>query len=145
MSNAPSQFDREPPATKTASQTSKSSATKKRYQAFATAGKPVPYMEILYVMQPSQAPQSRFLMATVFSTDCDTSFTLIYSYMAVEVKGHNLKEVRRAIQNGRCEFIQEWHDNEFIRPSKDAPVIESVRFIVGDKLDDILSPYRGKE
>jgi len=76
---------------------------------FDTAGKPVPYMEILCVMQPSQAPKSRFLMATVFGTDFDKTFTLIYSYMAVEIKGHNLKEVRRAIQNGRCEYIPEYY------------------------------------
>src|SRR2546429_598651 len=61
---------------------------------------------------------------------------------AVEVKGRNLKEVRRAIQTGRCEFIQEYNENEFLKPSKDAPVIESIRFIMGEKLEDILSTYK---
>lgn len=99
-------------------------------------------MEIRCILQPSQAPQSRFLMATIFSADFDETLTLIYSYMAVEVRGRNLKEARRAIQNGRCEFIQEYHENEFLPPGKDAPVIESIRFIMGEKLDDILTSYK---
>ncbi len=60
----------------------------------------------------------------------------------MEVKGRNLKEVRRAIQTGRCEFIQEYNENEFLKPGKDAPVIESIQFITGEKLDGILSTYK---
>jgi len=81
-------------------------------------------------------------MAVVFSVDYDDAFTLLYSFMAVEIKGHNLKEVRRAIQTGRCEFIQEYNKNEFLKPGKGAPLIESIRFITGEKLDDILSTYK---
>ncbi|MDQ2716814.1 MAG: hypothetical protein M3Z08_18060, partial [Chloroflexota bacterium] len=116
---------------------------KRPYEAFDASGKPVPYTEILCVTQPSQSPQSRFFMAAVFSADFAEAFTLIYSYMAVEVKGRNLREVRRAIQTGRCEFIQEYHENEFVPPSRGAPVIESIKFITGEKLDDILSSYKG--
>ena len=95
--------------------------------------------------QPSQSPQSRFFLAAVFSADFDEALTLLYSFMAVEIKGKNLKEVRQAIQNSRCEFIQEYHENEFVAPGKDDPVIESIRFITGDKLDDILSTYQASK
>lgn len=81
-------------------------------------------------------------MAAVFSTDYDDAFTLLYSFMAVEVKGRNLKEVRRALQIGRCEFIQEYHENEFQNPGNDAPVIETIKFITGEKLDDILASHK---
>ncbi|GHO54168.1 hypothetical protein [Ktedonobacter robiniae] len=81
-------------------------------------------------------------MATVFSADYDKAFTLIYSFMAVEIKGRNLKEIRHAMQTGRCEFIQEYHENEFAQPAKGAAIIESVRFITGEKMDDILSTYK---
>ncbi len=81
-------------------------------------------------------------MAAIFSSDYDDAFTLIYSFMAVEVKGKNLREVRRAIQNGRCEFIQEFHEEEFQKPSKDVPIIEAIKFIAGEKLEDILSSHR---
>ena len=46
--------------------------------------------EILCVSQPSQAPQSRFFLASVFSADYDDSFTLVYSFMAVELRAHIL-------------------------------------------------------
>ena len=81
-------------------------------------------------------------MAAVFSNDFDDAFTLIYSFMAVEVKGRNLKAIRQAVQQGRCEFIQEYHENEFHKPAKNAPVIESIRFITGDKMDDILASHK---
>lgn len=100
-------------------------------------------MEILCITQPSQSPQSRFLLAAVFSSDYDTAFTLIYSFMAVEIRGKHLKEMRQAIQNSRCEFIQEYHENEFLPPGKNEPVIESIQFLTGSKLDDILTTYKG--
>ena len=115
---------------------------KKPYEAYAKNGRPCPYTEILCVSQPSQSPQSRFFLAAVFSADFDDAFTLLYSFMAVEIKGRNLKEVRQAVQNGRCEFIQEYDANTFLPPAKGAPVVESIRFIAGEKLDDILSAYK---
>ncbi|MFL5660513.1 MAG: hypothetical protein ACJ8BW_04100, partial [Ktedonobacteraceae bacterium] len=95
--------------------------------------------------QPSQSPQSRFFLTAVFSADFDDSFTLLYSFMAVEIKGKNLKEVRQAIQNGRCDFIQEYNEEEFLPPPKGDPVIESIHFVAGDKMEDILSAYKSKK
>jgi hypothetical protein len=120
---------------------SKTSTAKRRYEAFDNTGKPSPYTEIRCVLQPSQSPQSRFFMAAVFSADYDEAFTLLYNYMAVEVKGRNLGAVRRAIQSGRCEFIQEYNENEFTKPGRGEPVIEEIKFIAGEKLDDILSSH----
>jgi hypothetical protein len=125
---------------------SKASTERRSYEAYDKRGKPYPYTEIRCITQPSQSLQSRFFLAAVFSSDDDDAFTLLYSFMAVEVRGRNLREVRQAIQQSRCEFIQEYHENEFPLPGKDDPVIESIRFIAGDKLDDILSAYKaGKE
>ena len=121
---------------------SKTGTGKKPYEAFDSIGKPSPYTEIRCVLQPSQSPQSRFFLAAVFSADYDDALTLIYSFMAVEIRGRNLREVRQAIQNGRCEFIQEYDENKFHPPGKSEPVIESIRFIAGEKLGDILSTYK---
>ena len=140
MGDQLSRFRREQPATR--ADTPIATVGKRTYEAFDKTGRPSLYTEIRSIMQPSQSPQFRFFIAAVFSTDYDDNFTLIYSYMAVEIKGKHLKEVRRAIQNGRCEFIQEFHKNEFIPPGKGEPVIESIKFITGEKLDDILSSYR---
>ena len=144
MNDSLSQF-RRGQATWTTANDNKASKTgtgKKPYEAFNSTGKPSPYTEIRCVLQPSQSPQARFFLAAVLSADFDDAFTLLYSFMAVEVKGKNLKEVRQAIQKGRCEFIQEYNENEFMKPGKDAPVIESIRFITGEKHDDILSAYK---
>jgi hypothetical protein len=118
------------------------SVGKKTYEAFDKRGRPSPYLEIRCVVQPSQAPQSRYLMDVVYSTDFDDGFTLLFSFLAVEVRGKNLADIRRAIQLGACEFIQEYHENEFAAPGKNEPVIESIRFITGEKLDDILATYK---
>ena len=91
---------------------------KKPYEAYDKSGKPCPYTEILCVSQPSQSPQARFFLATVFSADFDEAITLLYSFMAVEIKGKHLKEVRQAVQNGKCGFIQEYDENEFLPPAK---------------------------
>jgi hypothetical protein len=141
MSDPLSQFRRKQTPASTESKPEVS--VKRAYHAFDTADKPASYTEIRCILQPSQSLQSRFLMAVVFSSDYDDAFTLIYSFLAVEIRGQHLKDVKRAIQNGRCEFIQEYHENEFVKPPKDAPVIDSVKFITGEKLDDILSAYRG--
>lgn len=118
---------------------------KKPYEPYDKKGKPCSYMEILCISQPSQSPQSRFFLTAVFSADFDDSFTLLYSFMAVEIKGKNLKAVRQAIQNGRCDFIQEYNEEEFLPPPKGDPVIESIHFVAGDKMEDILSAYKNKK
>lgn len=123
---------------------SQEGSRKRAYVAYDATDKLSSFLEIRCLTQPSQAPQSRFLMAVVFSADYDEAISLIYSFMAVEIKGKNLKEVRRAIQNGRCEFIQEYHENDFANPAKNDPVITSIKFIAGEKLDDILASHRGK-
>lgn len=147
MSDPLSQYRKQQPAVlpRAAGDNRKAGQTalaKKTYEAFDKRGRPSPYLEIRCVLQPSQAPQARYLMDVVYSADFDDGFTLLYSFMAVEIRGANLKDVRRAIQNGQCEFIQEWHENEFVHPSQAEPVITSVKFITGEKLDDILSSYK---
>jgi hypothetical protein len=144
MSDQLSRFRRgEPPALRAAGDNrTPQSVGKKTYEAFDKRGRPFPYLEIRCVVQPSQAPQSRYLMDVVYSADYDDGLTLLYSFLAVEVRGKNLADIRRAIQLGACEFIQEYHENDFAAPGKNEPVIESIKFITGEKLDDILSAYK---
>ncbi|GHO98723.1 hypothetical protein KSF_087710 [Reticulibacter mediterranei] len=115
---------------------------KKPYEAFDTADKPCPYTEFRCVSQPSQSPQSRFFLGAVFRIDEDTALTLLYSFLAVEIRGRNLKAVRQAVQNGCCSFLQEFDEATFHLPHSDEPVIESLHFLTGQKLDGILSAYK---
>ena len=62
--------------------------------------------------------------------------------MTVEIKGNHLKEVRQAVQSGKCEFIREYDETVFLPPPRGEPVIESIRFIAGEKLEDILSTHQ---
>lgn len=111
---------------------------KKPYEAYDKSGKPCPYTEILSVSQPSHYQQARFLLDAIFSAGFDDAITLLYSFMTVEIKGRHLKEVWQAVHNGRCGFLQEYDENEFLPPAKNAPVIESIHFIAGKKPDNIL-------
>lgn len=96
MNDPVSQLRREQTTWTTANdkKASKTGTGKKHYEAFDSTGKPSPYTEIRCVLQPSQSPQARFFLAAVFSADFDDALTLLYSFMAVEVKGKNLREVR---------------------------------------------------
>jgi hypothetical protein len=115
---------------------------KKPYEAFDTTGKPCPYTEFRCVSLPSQSPQSRFFLEAVFRADEDTALTLLYSFLAVEIRGRHLRAIRLAVQNGCCSFLQEIDEAIFLPPGNDVPVIESIRFLTGQKLDDILSAYK---
>lgn len=141
MNDPLSQFHKQEMPIQTASAPS-SQVEKRPYEAYDKSGKPCPYTEIRCLSQASQAPQSRLLMAVVFSSDYEEAFTLIYNFMAVEVRGKNLREIRRAMQNNRCEFIQEYHDNAFQKPHKGTPIVQSITFITGEKLNDILYTYK---
>jgi hypothetical protein len=66
---------------------------KKPYEAYDKKGRPAPYTEILCISQPSQSPQSRFFLTAIFSADFDDALTLIYRFMAVEIKGKHLEEI----------------------------------------------------
>ena len=112
------------------------------YEAFDKRGRPSPYLEIRCVHQPSQAPQSQYLIDVLYRADVDDSFVLLYSFMAVEVRGASLTDVRRAIQQSQCEFIQEFHKDVFSQPQQVEPVIESIKFVTGKMLDSILSSYQ---
>lgn len=142
MNDPLAQFRQEQSSARAAKRNTGASTGKKSYEAYDKNGRPCPYTEILCISQPSQSPQSRFFLTAVFSADFDDAFTLLYSFMAVEIKGKHLKEVRQAVQNGRCKFIQEYNEGEFLPPARGVPVIESIRFVAGDKMGDILSTYK---
>jgi hypothetical protein len=65
----------------------------------------------------------------MFDHDFQGAFTLMYSFMLVEVTGQNLGEVVHAIYYGNCECIREFHTKLYDRPAKGEPVIESVRIV----------------
>ena len=80
--------------------------------------------------QPSRFPNYNYLLDIVYDHDFQTVFTLIYSFMTVEVRGNNLDPVVHAISSGSCESIHEYHRNLYDKPADTEPLIEGITVTV---------------
>lgn len=76
--------------------------------------------------QPSHYPAYSSLLNIIHDHDFDKGFTLVYSFMLVEVRGDHLSTVVHAISYGNCERIIEFHSKLFDRPAANEAVINSV-------------------
>ena len=61
---------------------------------------------------------------------------LIFRHFIVRIRGKNLREIRLAIKNRVCDFIQEFNPQVWTRPDPDAPIIEEITFPVEDQDKD---------
>src|SRR5277367_2776602 len=77
---------------------------------------------------PSRFPAYSYLLDIIYDHDYESIFTLVYSFMVVEVTGQNLWPVVHAINFGRCERIREFHKKLYDPPAKkEDPLIESIK------------------
>ncbi|WP_263377236.1 hypothetical protein [Granulicella aggregans] len=76
---------------------------------------------------PSRFPAYTYLLDIIYDHDEDSIFTLVYSFMVVEVTGRNLWPIVHAIDYGRCKHIREFHKDLYDPPAKDAPIVESIK------------------
>jgi len=102
------------------------------YKAFEIRAN-VSRLHIHRATQPSRFPNYNYLLDIVYDHDFQSLFTLIYSFMAVEVKGHNLGPVVHAISSGSCESIHEFHRKHYDPPSQEDPVIEEITITAADE------------
>lgn len=87
-------------------------------------------MHIHCATQPSRYPSYHHLLDIIFDHDFEGVFTLIYSFMAVEVTGKHLAPVVHAISFGNCGCIREYHKKLYGSPApKNEPVIESITIV----------------
>lgn len=86
-----------------------------------------PRLHICCATQPSHYPAYSSLLNIIFDHDFDRAFTLVYSFMLVEVTGTRLGAVVHAISYGNCERINEYHRKLHDPPASDSPVIEGIR------------------
>jgi len=82
--------------------------------------------------QPSRYPGYHYLLDIVFDHDFGSMFTLIYSFMVVEVTGKNLEPVVHAISYGNCARIHEFHRNHYDSPPQGDPLIEKIVIVAGE-------------
>ena len=83
-------------------------------------------LHICCAAQPSHYPAYSSLLNIIHDHNFDKAFTLVYSFMLVEVTGNHLGAIVHAISYGNCERINEYHAKLYDRPAPDAPIIESV-------------------
>jgi len=90
-------------------------------------------LHICCATQPSHYPAYSSLLNIIHDHDFDKAFTLVYSFMLVEVTGTHLGAVVHAISYGNCERINEYHAKHYDRPAPNEPVIEGIRITAAIK------------
>jgi hypothetical protein len=83
-------------------------------------------LHICCATQPSHYPAYSSLLDIIHDHDFDKAFTLVYSFMLVEVTGNHLGAIVHAISYGNCERINEYHAKFYDQPAANLPIIESV-------------------
>ncbi len=86
-------------------------------------------MHIHCATQPSRYPNYHHLLDIIFDHDHQGAFTLVYSFMVVEVIGRNLAPVVHAISFSNCGSICEFHKKHYDPPAGHEPFIESITVV----------------
>lgn len=101
----------------------------KLYKAFEIRERASERLEIRRVLGETHAPSYRYLLDVSFNGQYGTELLLAYSFLIVKIRGQNLQPVIRAILEGKCDVIQDYHPNEFAPPQENEPVIASIEFV----------------
>jgi hypothetical protein len=90
-------------------------------------------LHIMRCAGPSRFPNYNYLLDISFDHHLQSAFTLIYTFMIVEVTGSNLGPVVDAISLGDCERIREYHPKLYDPPAQGQPLIEKVQITAADE------------
>lgn len=100
------------------------------YTAFGTKDK-VFRLRIRSAAAPVNSPGYNILLNVIYDGDHWTHFMLVYTVLAVLVRGKNLKNAVFAIENGMADFIQEFDPERWEKPKDaNAALIESIEIKV---------------
>jgi hypothetical protein len=83
-------------------------------------------LDIHRVLGTSYSPSYGYLLNVAYDNEYFTNFVLYYTFMRVEVRGKNLREVIKGIKLRRVEFIQDFHPEEFAPPAEGEALIDSI-------------------
>jgi len=84
-------------------------------------------LHICCAAQASHYPAYSSLLNIIHDHDFEKGFTLVYSFMLVEVTGARLGAIVRALSDGNCGRITEYHRKLHDPPPPGAPVIDSIK------------------
>jgi hypothetical protein len=90
-------------------------------------------LQIIRGAGPSRFPNYNYLLDISFDHHLQSSVTLIYSFMIVEITGSNLEPVVHAISLGNCDRIREYHPKVYDPPAQGDPLIEKIQITVADE------------
>lgn len=76
---------------------------------------------------PSRFPGYNYLLDIVYDHDFGSIFTLIYSFMVVEVTGKNLGPIVHAISFRNCDRVREFHRKLYDPPIAGEPIVEMIK------------------
>lgn len=100
---------------------------RERYEAFGTKDR-LRALDIL-MKRVGCSPTYNYLIDVSWTLETETSFILLFSHLAVTVRGRNLGEVVKALRLRKCEFIQEFNPARHDPPADDAPLIEAIEVV----------------
>jgi hypothetical protein len=98
------------------------------YRAFDIKENPS-RLHIRTALQGSFYPSYHYLRDIRFGHDLESIFTLIYTFMTVEVTGEHLAPIVHAIDSEDCKRIYEFHSKLYDPPERGAPIIEGIRIL----------------
>ena len=101
---------------------------RKPYRAFDPQDK-VLSLDIHRVLGATYSPSYAYMLNLTYDNEYFTNFVIYYTFLRVEVRGKNLKEVITAIKLKKCEYIQDFHPEEFEPPAEGEPLIESINIV----------------
>lgn len=113
------------------------------YKAFELKDNPA-RLHIRTALQGSFYPSYHYLRDMRFGHDLESIFTLIYTFMTVEVTGKALAPIVHAIDAGDCKRIYEFHPRLYDPPSPGEPLIETIRILSeeGEELGSPANPHQ---
>lgn len=97
-------------------------------------------------MAPTRSPGYAYLLDIVYDGSYGTNFVLVYTFLMVQVRGHNLQGLVTALEGGMVEFIQEFDPDRWQKPTDaSAAVIDSIEVVVQESAASISDAETRKE
>jgi hypothetical protein len=90
-------------------------------------------LQIIRATKPARFPAASYLLDISYDHFHQSAFSLIYTFMVVDVTGWNLEPVVHAINFGNCDNIREFDPRQHDHPGKGEPLIETINITAADE------------
>jgi hypothetical protein len=101
------------------------------YEAFKAVNRRQIRVHIRPVGSPGERMTYGYLHRIVDDEGQDEQLALVFSFAVVILRGRNLYAVAEALDEERCQWVQQWDPERWPMPPQDKPLIESIAIHVG--------------